>query len=361
MNSVLSEKDYQKYILEKLKGIGYKVCPAKGHYDRLFAVSRPELFAFLEATQPDAMAALRKVYKAETEDTIVSAINTEETKARGSRLDVLKHGLDISNIHLNLLYTKPAASFNKELVSLYEKNVFSVSEEVWASDEERIDLVIFLNGLAVIAFELKANTAGQNYHDAILQYRTKRNPKTRLFRFKAGTLVNFAMDLEECYMTTRLDGEATFFLPFNMGRGTGIDTGAGNPVLKDEYSVHYMWDNILQKDSLTEIITKFMFIEVSEKEDAKTGKKKTSETVIFTCCSTRPAPARPMRLHGCHIVWLPSMMPTIRLSLTTSSSVPTAGSWTGSYRKRSCRWNTSRGSSASWTRTAHLWTWDIHL
>ena len=281
MNSVLSEKDYQKYILEKLKGIGYKVCPAKGHYDRLFAVSRPELFAFLEATQPDAMAALRKVYKAETEDTIVSAINTEETKARGSRLDVLKHGLDISNIHLNLLYTKPAASFNKELVSLYEKNVFSVSEEVWASDEERIDLVIFLNGLAVIAFELKANTAGQNYHDAILQYRTKRNPKTRLFRFKAGTLVNFAMDLEECYMTTRLDGEATFFLPFNMGRGTGINTGAGNPVLKDEYSVHYMWDNILQKDSLTEIITKFMFIEVSEKEDAKTGKKKTSETVIF--------------------------------------------------------------------------------
>ena len=281
MNSVLSEKDFQKYILDKLKGIGYKVVPAKGHYDRLFAVSRPELFAFLESTQPDAMTALRKIYKAGTEDTIVNAINTEETKAKGSRLDVLKHGLDISNIHLDLLYTKPSAPFNKELMALYGKNVFSVSEEVWASDDERIDLVIFLNGLAVIAFELKANTAGQNYRDAIYQYRTQRNPKTRLFRFKAGTLVNFAMDLEVCYMTTRLENEATFFLPFNMGRGEGIDTGAGNPVLKDEYSVHYMWDNILQKDSLIEIITKFMFIEVSEKEDEKTGKKKIKETVIF--------------------------------------------------------------------------------
>lgn len=280
MNSVLSEKDYQKFILEKLKGIGYKVHPAKGHYDRLFAVSRPELFRFLKDTQPEKMEALQKVYKEDTEDTIVAAINAEEIKTRGSRLAVLKHGIDISNIHLDFLYTKPATTYNKELIALYKKNIFSVSEEVWASDDERIDLVIFLNGLAIMAFELKANTAGQSYHDAIYQYRTQRNPKTRLFRFKAGTLVNFAMDLEECYMTTRLEGEATFFLPFNMGNGEGIDAGAGNPIFEDEYSVHYMWDNILQKDSVLEIITKFMFIESVEKED-ETGKKKTKETVIF--------------------------------------------------------------------------------
>ena len=280
MNSVLSEKDYQKFILEKLKGIGYKVHPAKGHYDRLFAVSRPELFRFLKDTQPEKMEALQKVYKKDTEDTIVAAINAEEIKTRGSRLAVLKHGIDISNIHLDFLYTKPATTYNKELIALYKKNIFSVSEEVWASDDERIDLVIFLNGLAIMAFELKANTAGQSYHDAIYQYRTQRNPKTRLFRFKAGTLVNFAMDLEECYMATRLEGEATFFLPFNMGNGEGIDAGAGNPIFEDEYSVHYMWDNILQKDSVLEIITKFMFIESVEKED-ETGKKKTKETVIF--------------------------------------------------------------------------------
>ena len=108
----------------------------------------------------------------------------------------------------------------------------------------------------------------------------QRNPKTRLFLWKAGALVNFAMDLEEAYMSTRLSGPSTFFLPFNMGRGEGIDVGAGNPILEDEYSVHYIWDNILQKDSLLEIISKFMFIEISEKEDA-TGKLKKSETIIF--------------------------------------------------------------------------------
>lgn len=257
MNNILSEKEYQKYILKKLAASGYEVQPAD-HYDRLFAVSRPELMRFLEITQPDEMESLKKIYKEKTEEVIVSAINAEETKKRGSRLDVLKHGVEIANVPLKLIYAKPATTYNKELNRLYNENIFSVSEEVWASDEERIDLVVFLNGLAIMAFELKCNAAGQNYENAILQYRTERNPKTRLFRFKAGVLVSFAMDLEEVHMTTKLDGEATFFLPFNMGKGEGINTGAGNPVLKDEYSVHYMWDNILQKDSVLEIISKFI-------------------------------------------------------------------------------------------------------
>lgn len=288
MNNILSEKEYQKYILKKLAASGYEVQPAD-HYNRLFAVSRPELMRFLETTQPDEMESLKKIYKEKTEEVIVSAINAEETKKRGSRLDVLKHGVEIANVPLKLMYAKPATTYNKKLNKLYHENIFSVSEEVWASDEERIDLVVFLNGLAIMAFELKCNAAGQNYENAILQYRTERNPKTRLFRFKAGVLVSFAMDLEEVYMTTKLDGEATFFLPFNMGKGEGINTGAGNPVLKDEYSVHYMWDDILQKDSVLEIISKFMFIEVKEKkEDEKraakedrTPRKKISETVIF--------------------------------------------------------------------------------
>lgn len=288
MNNILSEKEYQKYILKNLAASGYEVQPAD-HYDRLFAVSRQELMRFLETTQPDEIESLKKIYKEKTEEVIVSAINAEETKKRGSRLDVLKHGVEIANVPLKLMYAKPATTYNKELNKLYHENIFSVSEEVWASDEERIDLVVFLNGLAIIAFELKCNAAGQNYENAILQYRTERNPKTRLFRFKAGVLVSFAMDLEEVYMTTKLDGEATFFLPFNMGKGDGINTGAGNPVLKDEYSVHYMWDNILQKDSVLEIISKFMFIEVKEKkEDEKRAvkegrapRKKASETVIF--------------------------------------------------------------------------------
>lgn len=280
INNVLSEKDYQKFILERLSEQGYKVKPST-NFDRLFAIDRETLFEFLYATQPEEMTALEKVYKGELREVIVQKINTEETKQRGSRLDVLKHGIELSNHKLNLMYTKPATSFNKELNKLYAENRFTVSEEVWASDNERIDLVIFLNGIAIIVFELKCNAAGQSYQDAIYQFRTQRNPKTRLFMWKSGVLVSFAMDLEQCYMTTKLSGESTFFLPFNQGAGEGINQGAGNPIYPDKYSVSYIWKDILSKDTLIEIISKFMFIEVKEKKDPMTDKIKRSETVIF--------------------------------------------------------------------------------
>lgn len=109
MNNILSEKEYQKYILKKLAASGYEVQPAD-HYDRLFAVSRQELMRFLETTQPDEMESLKKIYKEKTEEVIVSAINAEETKKRGSRLDVLKHGVEIANVPLKLMYAKPATT-----------------------------------------------------------------------------------------------------------------------------------------------------------------------------------------------------------------------------------------------------------
>lgn len=281
MNNILSEKEYQHFIMERLeKDNGYVIRKATS-YDRLFAMDREMLFQFLNDTQPEAMDALRKIYKADLEDTIVSFINAEATKARGSLLALLKHGLEISNMKLELMYTKPATDFNRELLAKYDKNIFSVMEEVWASDDERIDLVIFLNGIAIMSFELKCNAAGQSYQDAIYQYRVDRNPKTRLFWFKAGCLVNFAMDLEEVYMTTKLAGNATFFLPFNMGNGEGVNAGAGNPTFEDKYSVSYMWEDILTKDTVLDLISKFIFIESKETEDELTGKKKTSENVIF--------------------------------------------------------------------------------
>ena len=281
MNEILTEKQYQHFIMDYLKNNNGYVVRKDKEYDRLHAMDREMLFKFLNDTQPDEMEALRKVYKQDLEETLVSYINAEVTKARSSLIDVLKHGIEISNIKLDLMYTKPATDFNKELVEKYEKNVFSVMEEVWASDKERIDLVIFLNGLAIMTFELKCNVAGQSYEDAIYQYRTERNPKTRLFLFKAGALVNFAMDLEQVYMTTKLEKDATFFLPFNMGNGEGVNAGAGNPIFEDKYNVFYMWEDVLTKDSILEIISKFMFIEVKEKEDEATGKKKIKENIIF--------------------------------------------------------------------------------
>lgn len=281
MNEILTEKQYQHFIMDYLKtNNGYLVRKDKD-FDRLFACDREMLFKFLYDTQPDEMAVLSKIYKQDLEETLVSYINMEMTKKRGSLLDVLKHGIEISNTHLDLMYTKPATNFNKELMAKYEKNIFSVAEEVWASDKERIDLVIFLNGFAIMTFELKCNAAGQSYEDAIYQYRTDRNPKTRLFLFKAGALVNFAMDLEQVYMTTKLANDATFFLPFNMGNGEGVNAGAGNPLYEDKYSVSYMWEEILTKDSILELISKFIFIETKEEVDEATGKKKTKENIIF--------------------------------------------------------------------------------
>ena len=281
MNDILTEKEYQHYIMDELVKHGYVIRNAKTDYDRAFAMDRGMLFKFLQNTQPEAMDALTKIYKDKTEDTVISFLNAEMTKERGSLLNVLKNGVEISNQKLNLLYRKPATTFNKEANRLYNENIFSVMEEVVISDKERIDLVIFINGLAVISMELKCNHAKQSYHDAITQYRTERDPKNRLFRFKAGCLVNFAMDLDEVYMATKLDGESTFFLPFNMGNGTGIEAGAGNPIFKDKYSVSYMWEDILTKDTLVELITQFVFIDRTEEKDENTGRKKIKEKLIF--------------------------------------------------------------------------------
>lgn len=281
MNNILSEKEYQHFIMDYLKNNNGYIIRKDKDFNRLYAMDKEMLFKFLNDTQPDEMAALEKIYKTDLEETLVNYLNMEITKKRSSLVEVLKHGIDISNQHLDLMYTKPATDFNKELVVKYQKNIFSVMEEVWASDNERIDLVIFLNGIAIMTFELKCNAAGQSYEDAIYQYRADRNPKTRLFLFKAGSFVNFAMDLEQVYMTTKLNEDSTFFLPFNMGNGEGINAGAGNPIYEDKYSVSYMWEEILTKDSVLELISKFIFLEVKEETDETTGKKRVKENIIF--------------------------------------------------------------------------------
>lgn len=281
MNDILSEKQYQHEIMDYLQSVnGYRIRNAAA-FDRYYAMDREMLFKFLNKSQPDIMAELYKIFKADTESTIVSVINETVTASKSSLVETLKGGIEISNRHLDLMYTKPATTFNKTLNQRYNDNIFSVMEEVWASDDERIDLVIFLNGIAIMSFELKCNATGQSYQDAILQYRTSRDPKTRLFRFKAGCIVNFAMDLNKVYMATKLDGNATTFLPFNMGNGEGVNAGAGNPMFQDRYSVSYMWEDILTKDTLLDLISKFIFIERKEEVDEATGKKKHSETLIF--------------------------------------------------------------------------------
>ena len=278
MNKILTEKEYQEFILEYLNKTNGFVIRTDKNYDRLTGMDKELFFKFLEDTQPKEMADLKKIYNDSLEETIINYMNNEMSKKQGSLLYILKHGIELSNIHIDLMYTKPATDFNPELTKKYEKNIFSVAQEIWASNKERADVVIFLNGFAIMSFELKSNFAGQSYEDAIYQYRTERNPKTRLYKFKCGCLVNFAMDLEQAYMATKLEGASTFFLPFNMGNGTDINAGAGNPA---ETGVSYMWEDVLRKDSFIELISKFIIHEIKEEEDEETGKKKIKENIIF--------------------------------------------------------------------------------
>ena len=124
MNSILSEKEYQHFIIDRLSQDNGYIVRKSTNYDRLFAMDRELLLQFLNDTQPDEMAALRKIYKSDLEDTIVSFINAEVTKTRSSLLDVLKHGIEISNMKLDIMYTRPATTFNWELLAKYEKNIF---------------------------------------------------------------------------------------------------------------------------------------------------------------------------------------------------------------------------------------------
>ncbi|RYQ32719.1 type I restriction endonuclease subunit R [Bifidobacterium pseudolongum] len=282
MSNILPERNYQHYVMDYLEEHnGYHIRDAKTDFDRLYAMDRTLLMKFLNSTQPDEMARLERIYKEDLGETIVSQLNAKVTQKRGSLLHVLKHGLELSGVTLRFMYTKPATGFNKSLNEKYEHNILSVMEEVWASDSERVDLVIFLNGLAIMSFELKSETSGQTYEDAIKQYREKRNPKDRLFLFKAGCLVNFAMDADQVHMTTKLDRRKTYFLPFNRGNGHGITKGAGNPPCEDDYPVSYMWRDILTRDTIIDLISRFMFITKREKVDEVTGEIKEQEVLIF--------------------------------------------------------------------------------
>ena len=265
MTKYLDEKQFQRFIVGQLverNGFVERKFKKDGDENWMpeFAIDRGMLMSFLWDSQPETMEALQKIFKDKFERKLLACINAAIT-GEGGLLYALKHPVEIANHKLTLLYRKPEHPKVIEQKKLYEKNLFTVAQEVWASDKERVDLVIFVNGIAVISFELKCNISGQGYLDAIKQYKQDRNPKTRLFMPGAGCLVDFAMDLEEVYMTTRLAEENTSFLPFNRGKGKGINAGKGNSPIPGKYAVSYMWERILTKDTIVELIMKFMFVD----------------------------------------------------------------------------------------------------
>ena len=182
-------------------------------------------------------------------------------------LYVLRHGVVDAPAKLSLCYFKPASGMNQTSQALYEKNILSITRQVHYSlkNENSIDVVLFINGLPVATVELKNPITGQTVENAKRQYMKDRDPRELLLSFKARCLVHFAVDTEEVWMTTKLNGINTYFLPFNKGN----NGGKGNPVGNSTYRTSYLWEEVLQKDSLLDIVQRFIHLQ----EDKKNPKK----------------------------------------------------------------------------------------
>jgi len=273
------KEDYQQLIVERLvQDNDYRERPNTAYRAGL-AMDTEMLLEFLEDTQKKTMDQLRRMYKERTDETVINTINNEINKESRGLIDVIKNGVEFDNgATLKLMFRKPDSTINTDAVENYKKNIFTVMQEVNHKADERVDLVIFLNGLAIFAIELKCNTSGQTFDDAIKQYKNERDPSTRLFKARVGVLAAFAMDLQEVYFTTELKRRDTFFNPFNIG----VDEGKGNPINAESgIRVSYMWEKIWKKDQILFLLERFVYIKKKKRRDADTGKEIKSKELIF--------------------------------------------------------------------------------
>lgn len=270
----LNEQSFQSLIKEYLINDNGYVESFNSGYDVHYAIDTDMLFSFLEQTQEKATNRLKEIYKTNYRSKVLANLD-RELSTRGS-IDVIKHGIKDYGVKLDLAYFKPPTNLNPDQYILYKQNIVSVTEELAFHGGKEIDLVIFLNGIPVITMELKNAFTDQTYKNAITQYKEDRDKNHQLFRFKERAIVNFAMDTDEAYMTTKLNGKNTLFLPFNKGN----NGSAGNPTVKDKLKTHYIWEEVLKKDLLLEILHKFTYVQ-KKTEVLDNGDEITKEAVIF--------------------------------------------------------------------------------
>lgn len=273
--NITSEHTFETAIIQSLtEHGGYTEGDAKGYSPDL-GMFKDELLAFLKNTQPKRWAKLTEVHGAETENRILQRLH-REMDLRGS-LDVLRNGFTDYGVRFNLAFFRPVSGLNPETKVLYEKNRLCVVRQVYFSSKNKqsVDLVLVLNGIPLATLELKNQFTGQNITDAKRQFNTTRDPREILFAFKKRTLVHFAVDSDEVYMTTRLEEERTRWLPFNQGD----EHGAGNPHNPNGYKTAYLWEKILVKDSFMDIVQSFVHLQ--KEEYVLDGVTQTKERMIF--------------------------------------------------------------------------------
>ncbi len=223
-------------------------------YDPHLALDTAKLWAFLQATQPTELAKLHD--RPDWQRLILERI--DRLIKRDGTLALLKKGVGIDSAHFTLFYSPPINDLNPLIGQRFQHNIFSLTRQVAYStgtNNPTVDIVLFLNGLPIATIELKNQWTGQTVWHAQQQYRRDRSPSEPLFNF-GRCLVHFAVDTDEVYMTTKLTGASTFFLPFNKG----YKEGQGNPPNPHGHKTAYLWEEVLTRESLANIIQHFVVL-----------------------------------------------------------------------------------------------------
>lgn len=275
MTHIHTEQTFESAIENELLTNGGYVKGNADNFSREAALDQDTVIQFLKDSQPKEWKRLQEIHGADIEYKLITRL-VRELDQRGS-LDVIRHGFTDYGVHFDMAYFKPESGLNPDSQALYDANILSVYRQVHYSlkSENSLDLVLGINGIPVATAELKNPFTGQTVEHAKAQYMRDRDPTEPIFRFKKRALVHFAVDPDEVYMTTRLNGEKTFFLPFNKGH----NDGKGNPPNPNGYRTEYLWKEIWAKDSWLDIIGKYLHLQTDEiKTEGKIHKK---ETMIF--------------------------------------------------------------------------------
>ena len=272
-----TEAAFETAIETHLLRNGYVPVPREG-FDRERSIFPEIVLGFIRETQPKEWAKLEGLHGDKTGEQVLGDL-CKWMDANGA-LATLRHGFKCYGRTLHAAFFKAAHELNPELEVRYAANRLGLTRQLRFSprSEKSLDIALSLNGIPVATLELKNPLTGQRAEDARRQYKQDRDPREVIFEFKRRTLVHFAADTESVLMTTRLAGLATHFLPFDKG----CDGGAGNPPdpAGRTYRTAYLWEEVLQRDSLLDILARFIHLQIDEKRDDQ-GRKVKTESMIF--------------------------------------------------------------------------------
>ncbi|GLH71318.1 type I restriction endonuclease subunit R [Geothrix rubra] len=272
-----SEGAFETVIESHLIQNGYLPIARDG-FDRERAIFPETVLAFIRETQPREWGRLEALHGEKTGEQILSDLC--KWMDQNGALATLRHGFKCYGRTLHAAFFKAAHELNPELEARYAANRLGLTRQLHYSprSEKSLDVTLSLNGIPIVTVELKNPLTGQWVEDARNQYKQDRDPREPIFEFKRRTLVHFAADTESVLMTTRLAGAATHFLPFNKG----CFGGAGNPPdpAGRTYRTAYLWEEVLERDSLLDLLARFIHLQIDEKRDDQ-GRKVKTESMIF--------------------------------------------------------------------------------